>query len=162
MLFRSAEIAGLEWADVTDAMNGVGRVVDGDKYFEVPGAIAKKGRGRVIPMHPALVAALELLRTTMRPQFSRGREKVVRGAHARAMTSGAIQKYVGRIYTRLGLDGCSSHSGRRSFITAMTRTANNYGCSMRDAQLLAGHAHLSSTQPYVDPSHNVAAMVRGI
>lgn len=159
---RSAEIAGLEWSDVTDAFNNIGRAVDGERFFEVPAGIAKKGHGRVVPMHPALFAALTALRNALPGHLSRGRQHVVRGAHSPSISAGALQKYVERTYAKFGLVGCSSHSGRRSFITGLTRTANAHGCSLRDVQAIAGHRYLSSTEAYIDLSSSAYNMVAGV
>ncbi|OUR80375.1 integrase [Alphaproteobacteria bacterium 46_93_T64] len=52
----------------------------------------------------------------------------------------------GERYKRAGIDGASSHSGRRSFITKM---AHN-GISPKVIMTLAGHKHLGTTQRYID------------
>ena len=54
------------------------------------------------------------------------------------------------LFASLELEGCSSHSGRRSFITAAARNAHRTGCSLRDVQLLAGHKSIQMTQGYID------------
>ncbi len=50
----------------------------------------------------------------------------------------------------LGLLGCSSHSGRRTFITNAARKIGAVGGSQRDVQMLAGHSSLAVTQRYID------------
>jgi len=55
-----------------------------------------------------------------------------------------------RAYQALGFDGCSSHSGRRTFITRAARLVHKTGGSLRDVQLLAGHRSIQTTQRYID------------
>ena len=50
----------------------------------------------------------------------------------------------------MGLMGCSSHSGRRTFITNAARRISTVGGSLRDVQALAGHSSLSVTQRYIE------------
>ena len=51
-----------------------------------------------------------------------------------------------QIYKACGIEGASSHSGRRSFLTRMS----SRGVSVRVLQELAGHANLATTQRYID------------
>jgi hypothetical protein len=37
------------------------------------------------------------------------------------------------LFKELGYEGCSSHSGRRSFITIAARNIDRSGCSLRDS-----------------------------
>jgi len=52
----------------------------------------------------------------------------------------------GDLYRRAGIDGASSHSGRRKFITTMAHA----GISAKVIMTLAGHKHLTTTQRYID------------
>ena len=51
----------------------------------------------------------------------------------------------------VGISGASSHSGRRSFITALS----GKGISVRVLAALAGHRSLSSILPYIDASDDM-------
>ena len=55
------------------------------------------------------------------------------------------------LYRRAGLDGASSHSGRRSFITNLA----SKGVSVRVLMNLAGHRSISTTQAYIDINDNM-------
>ncbi len=152
---RVAEIAGLSWRDVTDATNAIADVI------ELPNAIAKKGSGRIIPMHPALKAALIAWQRHLGPSAV-GKAPVIPGAFGGRMKANTLQIYLGRMYRDLGLCGVSSHSGRRTFITKAARAANAHGCSIRDVQSLAGHKYLDTTEAYIDRSARVASLVEAV
>ena len=51
-----------------------------------------------------------------------------------------------RLYKMAGIDGASSHSGRRQFVTKLA----DQGINARLVQVLARHKHLSTTQRYID------------
>lgn len=57
-----------------------------------------------------------------------------------------LVQLLGRIYSDAGIDGASSHSGRRTFITELA----SKGVGARVLQNLAGHSSLSTTQRYID------------
>ena len=66
------------------------------------------------------------------------------------MTPVSIVHWFAKAYRAIGLQGCSSHSGRRTFITRAARLVHHAGASLRDVQLMAGHrsiqtAHGTST-----------------
>jgi integrase/recombinase XerD len=155
---RVGEIAGLDWADMTDAF-GVVR----QDAFQVPSDIAKKGSEREIPMHPDLYAAVCALATVIVPTRRRGADPVIRSAdNAGRVSPNTLQQYIRRIYNDLGLDSCSSHSGRRSFITAASRVANVHDCSLRDVQRLAGHRDIETTELYITASAGVGKLVAAL
>jgi integrase len=136
---RAAEIAGLTWAMVLDAGGHIG------SQIALSNHIAKKGSGRSIPVHPRLRAALvPLLRR------SRGQGHVIKSERGEAMSPGGVVNWFRTFYAKLGLEGCSSHSGRRTFITLAARRAARVGGSIRDVQLLAGHRSLRHTQDYIE------------
>ncbi len=51
-----------------------------------------------------------------------------------------------QIYKECGIEGASSHSGRRNFLTSLSAKC----VSVRVIQELAGHANLATTQRYID------------
>jgi integrase len=136
---RAGEIAHLTWAMITDPTGDIGTVL------ELPDRAAKKGSGWVIPLHEELrtaLAAWRLVREAAGP--------VIVSERGGPMTAQSIAVWFANAYRLVGLDGCSSHSGRRTFITRAARLAHHAGGSLRDVQLLAGHRSIQTTQRYID------------
>lgn len=154
---RASEIAGLKWADVTDAEGNV----RSDAIF-IPGNIAKYGRERTVPLNPHLYTALLSLRmerpTNVHVIYGVGKNRRC----ALPMTADAVTVWFRRLYAEHGFEGCSSHSGRRTFITKLARKAGLHDCSVKDVQLLAGHARLDTTEKYIEASPNVGRLVAAI
>lgn len=65
-------------------------------------------------------------------------------------SANAVAVWFWCFHDKLGLQGCSSHSGRRTFLTNAARRISLAGGSIRDVMALAGHQHLSTTQRYVE------------
>ncbi|WP_233243424.1 site-specific integrase [Caulobacter sp. HMWF025] len=98
-----------------------------------------------MPLHPDLRSALSaLLRATD------GVGPVIRSAKDGALRANSIVNWFSSLYREIGAVGCSSHSGRRTFITNAARSAHRAGASLRDVQLLAGHRSIETTQRYID------------
>ena len=136
---RACEIAHLTWDMVLD---GSGRV---SGLIELRDEAAKKGSGRLVPVHPDLQRALVAWRA-----MTDGRGPVIRSERGKAMSPISIVIWFNRAFRNIGLKGCSSHSGRRTFITRAARLVHKAGGSLRDVQLLAGHRSIQTTQRYID------------
>jgi integrase/recombinase XerD len=61
-------------------------------------------------------------------------------------TANTLTQHFHYLYKCVGLDGCSSHSARRTFITTLA----NKGIGVRVIMGLSGHKALSSVQCYID------------
>lgn len=140
---RAAEIAKLEWPMVLDAR---GRIADA---IAIQDSIAKRGSGRRVPVHPDLREALNALLRQTGPDGP-----VIVSARGAAMKPNSIVNWFVAMFEELGVEGCSSHSGRRTFITTAARNVHRVGCSLRDVQLLAGHRSIETTQAYIDGDTN--------
>ena len=136
---RAAEIAGLDWSMVLDARACIGDTI------VIRDDVAKKQSGRRIPIHSDLKAALRALNRARRASGP-----VILSARGGAMRPNSIVNWFVTLFAALGIEGCSSHSGRRTFITTAARRAHRAGCSLRDVQLLAGHRSIETTQGYID------------
>ena len=63
-----------------------------------------------------------------------------------SFTANTLCQHFHWLYKQAGIDGASSHSGRRSFITALA----SKGVGVRVLMALAGHRNISTTQAYID------------
>ena len=136
---RAGEIAKLTWEMVLTPSGDVSTTI------EIRDQIAKMRSGRSVPIHPDLQSALLKLR---RKSISTG--PIIRSERGNGMKDLSVIIWFATAYRQLGMDGCSSHSGRRTFITRAARLAHRAGGSLRDVQLLAGHQSIQTTQRYID------------
>ncbi len=67
----------------------------------------------------------------------------------RGFSANTLAQYFHYMYRDVGLDGASSHSGRRYFLTSLA----SKGVSVRVLQELAGHRSLAVTQRYIEVNH---------
>ena len=136
---RAAEIANLTWEMVLTPTADIGPAI------ELHDWAAKKSGGRLIPIHPELREALSDLR-----RQTEATGPVIRSQRGGPMTPVSIVNWFAKAYRAIGLQGCSSHSGRRTFITRAARLVHHAGASLRDVQLMAGHRSIQTTQRYID------------
>jgi integrase/recombinase XerD len=136
---RAGEIAKLTWPMVSDPDGGIGKVM------ALHDVAAKKGGGRTIPLHPALRAALMELRWVSAEPVA-----VIASERGGPMRPSSVVNWFAVLYRGLGLAGCSSHSGRRTFVTRAARLVFRAGGSLRDVQQLVGHSSIDQTQAYIE------------
>jgi integrase len=137
---RAGEIAHLTWDMVVGPTGAVGTVL------ELHNEAAKNRSGRRIPFHPDLRAALIAWHGETRSPVG----PVIVSERGCRMTAVSIVNWFAGAFRATGLEGCTSHSGRRTFITRAARAAHQAGASMRDVQLLAGHRSIQTTQRCID------------
>jgi len=137
---RACEIAGLTWPMVLTSSGKLGPTLNVSRH------IAKQGRARRVPLHSELLDVLAKLHD----EAGRPREgPVICSERRRHMTARSVVNWFHDTYAQIGLDGCSSHSGRRTFITRSARMLAKTGGSLRDIQELAGHQSLTTTERYI-------------
>lgn len=69
----------------------------------------------------------------------------------RGFSANTLAQYFHYLYKEVAIEGASSHSGRRGFITSLA----NKGVSVRVLQELAGHRSLAVTQRYIEVNHQL-------
>ncbi|MBY0354193.1 MAG: site-specific integrase [Rickettsiales bacterium] len=140
---RSKEIASLQWSMVT---NAEGEILD---RIALPNSASKGKSGRIIWISQELQIALREYRATFdeQPDLSR---HIISTERARKTSPQVITNWFWSHYRRLGFEGASSHSGRRTAITSWAKKISIVGGSLRDVQMLAGHTSLQMTQRYVE------------
>jgi integrase len=136
---RAKEISNLKWYNITTADGSIS-----DK-FELMSDITKGGKERELPINSELKILLEEYR--IKHQNS---EKVIKFM------------WLSRLFKKAGFVGCSSHSGRRTFITKMAREVEKFNCSLEDVRKAAGHSSLSVTQRYIEPSKGLRNLINAI
>jgi integrase len=143
---RAKEIASLRWSMVLESNGQVGDAIHLTDE-------ASKGRsGRIVPLNKQLrVNLIQMLDAAQREgRFEADTAHVITTERSAHTSPQAVVNMFKRWYTDLGLLGCSSHSGRRTFITNAARKISTVGGSLRDVQMLVGHSSLAVTQRYIE------------
>jgi integrase len=154
---RAKEIASLRWEMLMESDGGLG------DYLNLTNQASKGNGGRKIPLNASLKSSLTdlFLLARERPYFS-PEWSVIRTERSATTSPQVIVNLFSRWYTALGFVGCSSHSGRRTFITNIAKKISLVGGSMRDIQELAGHSSLQITQRYIEGDELAKQKVVGL
>ena len=143
---RSKEISLLSWKMVSKSDETI------DDYINLPNSSSKGNGGRIIPLHKDIKENLVLMLEEHRKLygFDQNKSFIVRTERSPFTTSQTIDNMFQKWYGKLGLLGCSSHSGRRTFITETSKKISLVGGSLRDIQMMVGHSSLQTTQRYIE------------
>ena len=145
--FRSKEISGVKWSMM---VSPTGELTD---LIHLTNDASKgKSGGRIIPIHKELKKLLvELYEVEQsRYGFDVQTSHVIRTERSPNTSSQSIINMFQRWYRDLGFVGCSSHSGRRTFITDLSKKVSLVGGSLRDIQVMVGHKNFQTTQRYIE------------
>ena len=143
---RSKEISLLSWKMVCKSDGTI------DDYINLPNSSSKGNSGRIIPLHKDIKFNLQIMLMEHKGLFGFDINKsfIVRTERTPFTTSQTVVNMFQSWYGRLGLIGCSSHSGRRTFITETSKKISLVGGSLRDIQMMVGHSSLQTTQRYIE------------
>ena len=143
---RAKEISQLSWREV---LNSEGAI---DTHISLTNQSSKGNSGRCIPLHKLVRRNLAEMYEyqSMFRYFDPKTSFVIRTERSPFTTSQTIVNMFQKWYSTLGLIGCSSHSGRRTFITETAKKISLVGGSLRDIQMMAGHQSLQTTQRYIE------------
>ena len=146
---RATEIASLRWFSVIGANGGI------SENIELFHDMTKYGTERTLTMHPDIRQLLE----KVKPKNIDLEDTVIKFSIGTKDPADALVTWFRRLFKRVGLIGCSSHSGRRTFITGLARVSGKFNASLREVQVAAGHANIATTEGYIEVSDNLRGMI---
>lgn len=137
---RVGECAALRYEDVLDGEGKVRSEIRLD-------AEQTKGRyGRVVFVSEKLRKELSAYIRAVPPSEPTAKLFYTQKKNADGFTANTLCQFFHHLFRSCGIEGASSHSPRRTFITNLA----DKGVSVRVLQSLAGHRNISTTQAYID------------
>jgi len=141
---RACEIAALRVGDVFDEVGGVKDTI----YLS--SAQTKGSDSATVLVNTKLKRQLLKFAKQYPVHVSTRAAPLLFSAKGGGFTAQTVVNLFKRLYKMAGIDGASSHSGRRQFVTQLA----DRGINARLVQVLARHKHLSTTQRYIDVNEN--------
>ncbi len=137
---RVGELAHLRYADVVDSIGQIREEIRLEPE-------QTKGRyARVVFVNVKLKKELEIYLRSHPQADPTHRLFYTQKKDGAGFTPNTLAQHFHYLYKRAGIEGASSHSGRRTFITNLAAK----GVSVRVLMSLAGHRHIGTTQAYID------------
>lgn len=150
---RVGEIASLKWRDL---LNADGTIKD---QFWLKAENTKSNEARAVHLNGRLQRELIAWKNcssqlsvdaAVIPSQKRSNRYQNELGH---FSANSLCQVFARIYQAAGIDGATSHSGRRWFITKLAHS----GVSAKVIMTLAGHKNLTTTQRYIDVNDEMLA-----
>lgn len=135
---RVGEIAALTWGDLLEVSGEI------KLRFILRAALTKSNEARSVHINAKLAKELTAYRQTFKKVSADA--PLIASQRGGAFSANSLCQLLGRLYAAAGIDGGSSHSGRRWFITNLAHK----GVSAKIIMVLAGHKSLTTTQRYID------------
>lgn len=135
---RIGEVAALRVVDVL-ASDGTVR-----NEIKLSAAQTKGNDSRVVLLSERMQGELAMYLQTIRVRDTK--QPLFNTQRSSGFTANSLTQVVNAMYKKAGFEGCSSHSGRRGFITNLA----DKGVSTHVMMKLAGHKNMSTTQRYID------------
>lgn len=142
---RVGEVASLRIHDVLDSDGSVRNEI------RLTPAMTKGQYARIVFINERLRKELQAYLRVYTPQDHNLKMFYSQKSGSDGFNANTLTQYFHFLYRRTGIDGASSHSGRRSFITNLA----SKGVSVRVLMSLAGHRNISTTQAYIDINDNM-------
>jgi integrase/recombinase XerD len=146
MAFMLSMLAGLRACEIASLTFGA--VVDGQgkprSEIYLAHTMTKGRKGRTVMVSERLQK--EVARFIGTGPVDAAKPFIASQKSGKSFSANTLVQLFRRLYAEAGIDGASSHSGRRSFITTLA----SKGVGARVLQHLAGHSSLATTQLYID------------
>ena len=113
-------------------------------------AATKGSAGNTVLVNKKLATALKRYAAAYPKRIQQPNAPVLFSAKGSGFTAQTVVNLFQTLYKAAAIDGASSHSGRRQFVTELA----DKGVNARVVQALARHKHLNTTMRYIDLNEN--------
>ena len=142
---RVGEVSSLRMKDVIDAEGNVRNEI------RLTPEMTKGDSARIVFVNERLRKELEQYLRIHKSNNPDSKLFYSQKKTSNGFNSNTLAQHFHFLYKRAGLDGASSHSGRRTFITNLA----SKGVGVRVLMNLAGHKSIATTQAYIDINDNM-------
>ena len=137
---RVGEVATLRYSDVVNADGTI------KNEIRLSAENTKTNEARTVFVNDKLRKEFEKYIAVYKPSAPTVKFFYSQKRDSDGFTPNTLTQFFHYLYKRASVDGASSHSGRRTFITNLA----SQGVSVRVLMSLAGHKNISTTQCYID------------